>query len=69
MLESACTGDKTSDRATAIRVLGLMPNDAKATRLAERVLNDDKPEVRSAAAAALGNCEQFPSDTDRLPFR
>ncbi len=45
MLESACTGDKTSDRATAIRVLGLMPNDAKATRLAERALNDDKPEV------------------------
>jgi HEAT repeats len=55
MLESACTGDKTSDRATAIRLLGLMPNDAKATKLAEKALNDEKPEVRSAAAAALGD--------------
>ena len=55
ILQSACTGDKTSDRATAIRVLGLMPNDAKAIKLAEKALNDEKPEVRSAAAAALGN--------------
>ena len=52
MLESACTGDKTSDRATAIRVLGLMPNDAKATRLAERALNDDKPEVVGGRSSA-----------------
>jgi len=29
ILDAACTGDKTSDRATAIRVLGLMPNDPK----------------------------------------
>jgi HEAT repeat protein len=32
-----------------------MPNDAKAVRLAEKALNDDKPDVRSAAAAALGD--------------
>jgi HEAT repeat protein len=55
ILDTACTGDKTSDRATAIRVLGLMPNNAKALKLAERALKDDKPEVRSAAAAALGD--------------
>ena len=55
ILVSACTGDKTSDRATAIRVLGLLPNDAKAVRLAEKALNDDRAEVRSAAAAALGD--------------
>jgi HEAT repeats len=55
ILESACTGDKTGDRATAILVLGLIPNDAKAARLAESALTDEKPEVRVAAAAALGN--------------
>ena len=55
MLATACAGDKTSDRAMAIRVLGLMPNNTKARTLAERALSDDKPEVRSAAAAALGD--------------
>jgi hypothetical protein len=55
ILNTACTGDKTSGRATAIRVLGLMPHNAKALKLAEKALNDDKPEVRSAAAVALGN--------------
>jgi HEAT repeat protein len=54
ILDTACTGDKTSGRALAIRVLGLMPHDAKALKLAEKALNDDKAEVRSAAAAALG---------------
>ena len=55
ILNAACTGDKTSRRALAIRVLALMPNDAKALKLAEKALDDDKPEVRSAAAAALGD--------------
>jgi HEAT repeat protein len=55
ILNTACTGDKTSGRSTAIRVLGLMPNDAKALKLVEEALNDDKGEVRSAAAAALGD--------------
>jgi hypothetical protein len=55
ILNTACSGDKTSVRATAIRVLGLVPHDAKALKLAERALNDDKPEVRSAAAVALGD--------------
>jgi HEAT repeat protein len=55
ILNTACTGDKTSGRATAIRVLGLMPNDAKALELVKKALDDDKPEVRSAAAAALGD--------------
>jgi len=39
----------------AIRVLGLMPNDAKALGIAETGLADDKPEVRTAAATALGD--------------
>jgi HEAT repeat protein len=55
ILDTACTGDKTSDRATAVRVLGLMPSDAKALKAARKALRDDKPEVRSAAAAALGD--------------
>ncbi len=55
MLTNAAAGNKTSDRAIAIRVLSLMPNDAKAVRLAEKALTDDKPEVRAAAAAALGD--------------
>jgi hypothetical protein len=55
ILEGACTGIKTGDRATAILVLGLIPNDPTSTRLAEKALMDEKPEVRAAAAAALGN--------------
>jgi HEAT repeat protein len=54
-LETACTGDKAPDRATATRVLGLIRNDVKATKLAEKALSDPKPEVRAAAAAALGD--------------
>jgi len=64
MLESACTGDKTSDRATAVRVLGLIANNAKAVKLAEGALSDENPEVRMAAAAALGDMSRgraFPS--------
>ncbi len=55
ILQNACTGDRVSSRATAIRVLGLIPSDVKAARLVEKALIDDKPEVRSAAAAALGD--------------
>jgi len=55
ILGDACTGDRTIARVTAIRVLGLMPDDAKARGLAEKALADEKPEVRSAAAVALGD--------------
>jgi len=55
ILEEACTGDKSGDRATAIQVLGLIPNDARSARLAQNALTDERPEVRAAAAAALGN--------------
>jgi HEAT repeat protein len=55
VLEDACSGDKVADRATAILVLGLIPNDSKSTRLAQKALADQRPEVRAAAAAALGN--------------
>ena len=55
MLEGACTGDKTTSRAIGIRVLGLMPNNAKAVGLARNALEDGSPEVRMAAAATLGD--------------
>ncbi len=54
-LETACTGEKLTDRANATRVLGLVRNDVKATKLAEKALSDPKPEVKAAAAAALGD--------------
>lgn len=57
ILEDACGGDKAGDRATAIQVLGLIPNDSKSTRLAQKALGDERPEVRAAAAAALGNMQ------------
>ena len=42
------------DRAAAVRVLGLLENDPKAPDLALKALEDEKPEVRTAAADALG---------------
>jgi HEAT repeat protein len=57
ILDTACGGDKTTDRATGVLVLGLIPNDPRSARLAEKALADEKPEVRSAAAAALGNMQ------------
>ena len=57
ILDAACGGDKTTDRATGVLVLGLIPNDPRSARLAEKALADEKPEVRSAAAAALGNMQ------------
>jgi HEAT repeat protein len=57
ILEDASASDKNVDRATAILVLGLIPNDARSARIAQKALTDDRPEVRAAAAAALGNMQ------------
>ncbi|HLH09560.1 MAG TPA: HEAT repeat domain-containing protein [Terriglobales bacterium] len=54
ILASACRGDNVTDRASAVRVLGLLPDNAEARKLALRALKDDKAEVRAAAATALG---------------
>jgi len=45
---------KGEDRATAVRVLGLVPDDAKATQTALNALDDTDYNVRAAAAEALG---------------
>lgn len=42
-------------RTTAVQVLGLLRGDAKAKDAALKALKDEKPEVRAAAAQALGD--------------
>ena len=44
-------------RTTAMQVLGLLPGDPKAEEAAIKGLSDDKPEVRAAAAKALGDMQ------------
>jgi len=41
-------------RVQGVRVLGLLPGDPRALKLAEQAATDEKPDVRAAAAAALG---------------
>ena len=49
-------GDKSVEkRTTAVQVLGVLPDDPKATEAALKALKDDKPEVRAAAAQSLGS--------------
>ncbi len=46
--------EKGDDRVIAVRVLGLMENNAKAAKIATEALSDENAEVRAAAASALG---------------
>jgi len=46
--------EKGDDRGIAVRVLGLVENNPKAAEVAIAALGDEKPEVRAAAADALG---------------
>lgn len=57
ILEDAASGEKTGERAAAIRALGLLPGNKPAIRMAEKALKDEKPEVRTAAALALGDMQ------------
>jgi HEAT repeat protein len=41
-------------RTQAVRALRLLPGDPEATEMAQTALQDQKPEVRVAAATALG---------------
>lgn len=54
ILQSAVQQSNTEKRVIAVRVLGLLCNDNRATELAQKELRDPKPEVRVAAATALG---------------
>src|ERR1700740_993371 len=53
MFQKAATSNSTAQRQTGIRALGLLHGSTRARELAEGALEDPKPEVRVAAAAAL----------------
>jgi len=54
ILRRGAAGESTDERAKAIGALGLLLRDPGAAAIAEKALGDDKPEVRVAAARALG---------------
>jgi HEAT repeat protein len=54
LLRAGAKDEKTEHRATAIRVLSLLPGEQEAITLACEALMDPKPEVRAAAAMDMG---------------
>lgn len=62
-LVTAAFSRNSSERTNGIRALGLLQGDTQARELAEAALNDSKPEVRSAAATALGQMHAVQSIT------
>jgi HEAT repeat protein len=61
LLRNAMKSDKTSERASAIQVLGLVPGNRNAESMAREALSDNKPEIRTAAATALGEMKAVAS--------
>jgi HEAT repeat protein len=61
MFEAAAKSNSTAERAVGIRALGLLHENARARKLAEGALEDPKPEVRIAAATALGQMRAMQS--------
>lgn len=54
LLQNAATSKQTIERTDGIRALGLLRDNTRARQMAEDSLKDPKPEVRTAAATALG---------------
>jgi HEAT repeat protein len=54
LLRGGVQSGKTEERTTAVRVLSLARGQTEAVAMARKALMDDKPEVRKAAAIALG---------------
>jgi HEAT repeat protein len=54
ILKSNINEKSAEKSAVAIRVLELLPGDPQALELAQKAATDDRPDVRSAAATALG---------------
>lgn len=54
ILQNAATSKRTLERTDGVRALGLLSEDTRARQMAEDALQDPKPEVRAAAATALG---------------
>ena len=57
ILQNAAADKSTDKRAGAARALGLITRDPKAAAMAEKALEDEKGDVRVAAAAALGEMD------------
>jgi HEAT repeat protein len=57
ILQTGAEEKSVVKRAEAIHALGLLPDDNRARRMAEKALEDSKPEVRLAAATALGDMQ------------
>jgi HEAT repeat protein len=57
LLRGGVQSGKTEERAAAVRVLSLARGQTQAATMASRALLDNKPEVRKAAAIALGNLQ------------
>jgi len=55
ILRDALKSDNVERRARAVRALGLLSGNAEAEKSAAAALKDEKPNVRLAAAAALGS--------------
>ena len=54
ILQANINDKSIEKRVLAVRVLGLLPGDARALGLVQKAATDEKPEVRAAAATALG---------------
>ena len=54
MLQSGVSEKNAGKRVQAVRALRLLPGSSEATEIAEAALRDRNPEVRIAAASALG---------------
>jgi HEAT repeat protein len=62
LLEEGLQQKSSGQRLSAVRVLGLIPDDPHATELAERALKDTNSSVRAAAATALGQMHAAGAD-------
>jgi HEAT repeat protein len=54
VLRSAQKSHSTTKRVTSVRALGFLTDDRRAVMLAEEALSDKNPDVRAAAATAIG---------------
>jgi len=55
ILDDGLASSSYEKRSKAAQVLGIIKGDPEAERLAIKALSDERPEVRAAAAAALGD--------------
>jgi HEAT repeat protein len=54
ILQQGLTSNRAGKRANAVHALRLLPDNPRAQQMAEKALADQSPNVRAAAARALG---------------